>query len=96
VVLWDLARGTEFAFLPIGDAGPMFEPSGDLITSGSIGVQRWPIQLDAGRGGFHIGPPRRLPLPAKQVDKLVLTNCSLVVQRRKSFPGKELRWRLRV
>ena len=42
----------------------MFEPSGDLITSGSIGVQRWPIQLDAGRGEFRIGPPRRLPLPA--------------------------------
>jgi eukaryotic-like serine/threonine-protein kinase len=63
-VLWDLARGTELAFLPIGNAWHlMFEPSGDLITSGSIGVQRWPIQLDAGRGEFHIGPPRRLPLP---------------------------------
>ena len=50
-VLWDLARGTELAFLPIGNAWHlMFEPSGDLITSGSIGVQRWPIQLDAGRG----------------------------------------------
>ena len=64
-VLWDLARGTELAFLPIGNAFHlMFEPSGDLITSGSIGVQRWPIQLDAGRGEFRIGPPRRLPLPA--------------------------------
>ncbi len=65
VVLWDLARGTELAFLPIGNAWHlMFEPSGDLITSGSIGVQRWPVQLDAGRGEFRIGPPRRLPLPA--------------------------------
>ena len=64
-VLWDLARGTELAFLPIGNAWHlMFEPSGDLITSGSMGVQRWPIQLDAGRGEFRIGPPRPLPLPA--------------------------------
>ena len=64
-VLWDLARGTELAFLPIGNAWHlMFEPSGDLITSGSIGVQRWPVQLDRDRGEFRIGPPRRLPLPA--------------------------------
>ena len=65
VVLWDLARGTELAFLPIGEAWHlMFEASGDLITSGTIGVQRWPIRLDADRGEFRIGPPRRLPLPA--------------------------------
>jgi hypothetical protein len=43
--------------------GPLFEPSGDLITCGSIGVQRWPIRLDAGPGELKIGPPRRLPLP---------------------------------
>ncbi len=42
----------------------MFEPSGDLVTSGSFGVQRWPVQLDAGRREFRIGPPRQLPLPA--------------------------------
>ena len=65
VVLWDLARGTELAFLPIGNAWHlMFEPSGDLLTSGSIGVRRWPVQLDLDRGEFRIGPPRRLPLPA--------------------------------
>ena len=35
VVLWDLARGTELAFLPIGTPGTlMFEASGDLLTSG--------------------------------------------------------------
>ena len=62
-MLWDLARGTELAFLPIGNAWHlMFEPSGDLITSGAMGVQRWPIQLDAGRGEFRIGPPRRAPV----------------------------------
>jgi hypothetical protein len=57
-VLWDLARGTELAFLPIGNAWHlMFEPSGDLITSGEMGVYRWPIQLDASRGEFGIGSP---------------------------------------
>ena len=64
-MIWDLAHGIELAFLPIGNAwNLMFEPSGDLITSGSIGVQRWPIRVDAGRGDFRIGPPTRLPLPA--------------------------------
>ena len=64
-VLWDLARGTELAFLPIGNAWSlMFDPSGDLITNGSMGVQRWPIQLDTDRGDFRIGPPRQLRLPA--------------------------------
>jgi serine/threonine protein kinase/WD40 repeat protein len=64
VVLWDLARGTELAFLPIGATWSIrFESSGDLLTSGSLGVQRWPIQLDLERGVFRIGPPRPLPLP---------------------------------
>ncbi len=59
--LWDLARGTELAFLPIGLAWHlMFEPSGDLITIGSAGGQRWPIRLDPDRGEFRIGPPQRL------------------------------------
>ena len=60
---WPAARSSPF--LPIGNAWHlMFEASGDLITSGSIGVQRWPIQLDPDRGEFRIGPPRQLPLPA--------------------------------
>ena len=66
VVLWDLARGTELAFLPIGNAWHlMFEPSGDLITSGESGVQRWPIQLDVDRERSFASVRRnRLPLPA--------------------------------
>ncbi len=64
-VLWDLARGTELAFLPIGKAWRvMFEPSGNLLTSGSAGVVRWPVRLDQERREFRIGPPRKLPLPA--------------------------------
>ncbi len=59
---WD---STEVAFLPIENAWHlMFEASGDLLTNGSNGVQRWPIQLDLDRSEFRIGPPRQLPLPA--------------------------------
>ena len=65
VVLWDPVRGTELAFLPIGNAWHLiFEPSGDLLTSGTLGVWRWPIQRDPDRGEVRVGPPRRLPLPA--------------------------------
>jgi WD40 repeat protein len=64
VVLWELARGTELTFLPVGLAWhSMFEPSGDLLTNGSVGVWRWPIRLEVGRSELHIGPPRRVDLP---------------------------------
>ena len=64
VVLWDLASGRELAFLPIGLAWHlMFEASGDLLTSGTSGVWRWPVQLDTDRGEFRLGPPRQLPFP---------------------------------
>ena len=64
-LLWDLARGTELASLPIANSWHlMFEPSGDLITSGSMGVHRWPIRLEPGHREFLIGPPRPLRLPA--------------------------------
>ncbi len=64
-VIWDLAHGTELAFLPIGYAAHlMFDNSGNLITSGPMGVLRWPINLDAGQGRCDIGPPQTLPLGA--------------------------------
>jgi WD40 repeat protein len=66
VVLWDLARGTELAFLSIGEVwSSTFEAADDLLTSGSTGVRRWPIHLDPGHGIFHIGPPRQLLLPPR-------------------------------
>ncbi len=53
VALWDLARGTELTFLPIGHAWHLtFEPSGDLLTSGSLGVWRWPVQLGTDRNEY--------------------------------------------
>jgi WD40 repeat protein len=64
IVFWDLATGTELPRLPIGMCRHlMFEPSGDLLTSGAAGVLRWPVRLDLKRSEFRIGPPRRLPLP---------------------------------
>jgi WD40 repeat protein len=63
VVLWDLTRGLELAVLPVGLTwGTIFEASGDLLTNGSIGALRWPIDLDPDRGIFRIGPPNLLPL----------------------------------
>ena len=74
VVLWDLARGTELAFLPIGMAWhSMFDVSGDLLTNGSAGVLRWPIHIDPTSGELRIGPPRRLPLPG--------TDCAIAEDR---------------
>jgi serine/threonine protein kinase/WD40 repeat protein len=68
VMLWDLARGTELAFLPVGLTWDViFEASGDLLTSGPIGVRQWPIELDPDRGIFRIGPPRRRPLPGQGI-----------------------------
>jgi len=65
VVLWDLARSTELTFLPIGLARhTTFEPSGDLLSSGALGVWRWPVRLNADRNELRVSPPIRLPLPA--------------------------------
>jgi serine/threonine protein kinase/WD40 repeat protein/tetratricopeptide (TPR) repeat protein len=65
VALWDLARGTEMALLPIGNAWHLiFESSGSLLTSGTLGVWRWPIQHDPDRRILRVGPPHQLDLPA--------------------------------
>jgi serine/threonine protein kinase/WD40 repeat protein len=65
VALWDLVQGTELEFLPTGETWrTIFEESGDLLTTGPIGVRRWPVHLDLDRAEFRIGPPRPLPLPA--------------------------------
>jgi eukaryotic-like serine/threonine-protein kinase len=64
VVLWDLASGKELPRLPIGMCRHlMFETSGDLLTSGSAGVLRWPVRLDPERNEFRVGPPGRLDFP---------------------------------
>ncbi len=62
-MLWDLAHGSELGLVRIGNAWHlMFDASGDLITGGDSGVQRWPIRLDLGRGEVAVGRPQKLPL----------------------------------
>jgi WD40 repeat protein len=69
VVLRDVISGRELAFLPVGLAWlSIFGPSGDLLTSGSIGVWRWPVQAGRNTNDFRIGPPRKLPLPPSHCD----------------------------
>ena len=64
-MLWDLIDGNELGFFRIGNSWHlMFEASGDLITAGDSGVQRWPIRLDAGRVELSVGWPQQLPLNA--------------------------------
>lgn len=64
-VIWDLARGTELAFLAIGNSWHVkFDPAGDLVTCGDVGVQRWAVRINPDTGTYRIGPPRALPLPA--------------------------------
>ena len=64
VALWDLARGVSLPGLRIGVARHvLFETSGNLLTSGSLGVRRWPVRLDSAPGDFRIGPPSDPLLP---------------------------------
>ena len=66
VRLWNLARGGQLAFLPVGQTGSvLFEPSGELLTFGDAGLLRWPLRADpASTGHLRLGPPQKLPVPA--------------------------------
>jgi eukaryotic-like serine/threonine-protein kinase len=65
VGLWDLPSGKELAFLDSpGTNFALFEPSGSLLTNGSVGLLRWPVETDhASPGLLRIGLPRKLPVP---------------------------------
>jgi serine/threonine protein kinase/WD40 repeat protein len=57
----DPATGRELAVIPGGRTVPIgFESSGALLTSGSAGLCRWPVENDAATGGCRIGPPEIL------------------------------------
>jgi eukaryotic-like serine/threonine-protein kinase len=65
VGLWDLKGGKELAFLESpGTSFVLFEPSGALLTNGSAGLLRWPIQADAASPGLlRIEAPHKLSVP---------------------------------
>jgi WD40 repeat protein len=63
VRLWDGQSGREVARLPIGETrSVLFHPEdGNLFTSGSRGVYRWPLAADwDSPHDVRIGPPRQL------------------------------------
>ena len=65
VELWDPTNGRELAFLDLhGDSTALFEPSGALLTNGSLGLFRWPVRFESAAPGIlRIGPPARLSVP---------------------------------
>jgi eukaryotic-like serine/threonine-protein kinase len=66
VGMWDLTSGRELAFLKLpGINWPLFvEPSGALLTNGSAGLLRWPIQAEpASPALLRLGPPQKLSVP---------------------------------
>ena len=65
VGLWDLASRRELSFIELpGSNLVLFETSGELLTNGSAGLLRWPIQTDAATPGVRrIGPPQKLSVP---------------------------------
>jgi WD40 repeat protein len=59
--LLDIARGEDFALLPVAMNTPVaFEPSGALLTSGVSGLLRLPVAVDPATNRRRYGPPERL------------------------------------
>jgi WD40 repeat protein len=72
--LWDLRSGRELAALPLGTLFGFFDrrggdgapagpngPRWELLTSGSAGLQRWPVASTGMAGDrLRLGPPRQL------------------------------------
>jgi WD40 repeat protein len=66
VGLFDLVTGGERAQLPGDVLVVLFEPSGALLTSGTNGLLRWPVEADPqAPGQIRVGPPQRLPIPVR-------------------------------
>ena len=85
--LWDLASGSELAFIPTGGQHNLvhFEPSGALLALCPTGLVRWPVRQESGTpGSCVLGPPERLPLPCGSAlgqsrDGRVIVTCSRAV-----------------
>jgi serine/threonine protein kinase/WD40 repeat protein len=68
VGLWDLRDDRQLGFLDLAGCDQvLFEPSGALLTNGSGGLLRWPVQEEeaAVPASLHIGPPQHLPVPGR-------------------------------
>jgi serine/threonine protein kinase/WD40 repeat protein len=65
IAFWDLDTGDPLDLLPIGwPHNPLFESGGSLLTGGSHGVLRWPIESPSNSNdSIRIGLPERLPIP---------------------------------
>jgi WD40 repeat protein len=63
VRLWDLATGSELAFLPTSEHCRFDRGDGSLITTSEQGAQRWPMTADTLAGTLTIGPPQLLTKP---------------------------------
>ncbi len=61
IALLDVARGEEIALLPLrGNCPLVFEPSGELLTTGASGLLSWPVRFDSVSGRRSYGPPKAL------------------------------------
>jgi serine/threonine protein kinase/WD40 repeat protein len=65
IAFWDLANGKQLGFISsITYPQVLFESSGAVLTNGSTGLLRWPVQADSSiPGRLRIGPPQELPQP---------------------------------
>jgi serine/threonine protein kinase/WD40 repeat protein len=68
VVVFDLERGDEVAFLPVTNhpishgPGIAADGNGNLLTNAFSGFHRWPVRDDSTNGNrWTIGPPEQLP-----------------------------------
>jgi serine/threonine protein kinase/WD40 repeat protein len=95
--LWDLATGSELAFLPMdegrdGVTDLRFELSGALLTTGYSGLLRWPVGADPkSPDRLLVGPPQRL-LPrahciGQSRDGRVIVACNRAVSQWQAYAG---------
>jgi WD40 repeat protein len=96
VGLWDLASGSQLAFIPGGDPNNrvLFEPSGALLALVEpTGLSRWPIRKEANASHkWVVGPPERLPLPPgsdldQSRDGKVIVSCDRAVGTHQAYAG---------
>ncbi len=66
--LFDLDTGEEVAALPAPGFGNLFQGKDALLTNGTAGLFRWPIQVDRVKPNrWRIGPPKQLHYGTKSV-----------------------------